>query len=374
MSYEEPDFDLLCLSHLRWDFVFQRPQQLLTRCARSRRVFYVEEPELHSGMNALDERVRENGVRVLVPQLSDDLRGAATGRVTESLLSGYFAERSLKQPVLWYYTPQALEFSASWSASVIVYDCMDELSAFAFAPSELKTREAELMKRADLVFTGGHSLYAAKSKQHPRVFAFPSSVDVPHFNQARQPGLSDPTDQAFLSHPRAGWFGVIDERMDLELLRKTAELCPDWQFVMIGPVVKIDPDTLPRSSNIHYLGSKPYANLPDYLAHWDVAIMPFAKNNSTEYISPTKTPEYLAGGCPVVSTSIRDVVVPYADLGLARIADQAETFAAALRQCVSEGREGLLRRADAYLAELSWDKTWSEMESLVESVLAASLV
>jgi UDP-galactopyranose mutase len=250
----------------------------------------------------------------------------------------------------------------------VVFDCMDELSAFAFAPAELREAECALLNRADLVFTGGWSLYEAKRARHPRVSLFPSSVDVPHFARARQP-INEPDDQQLIRHPRVGYVGVIDERMDLALIDGVARARPDWQLVMIGPVVKIDPESLPRLPNIHYLGQRPYDELPAYLAGWDVALMPFARNDATRFISPTKTPEYLAAGRPVVATSIRDVVTPYGELGLVHIADDVDTFVQAIETARRSPLADHLQRADAYLAGRSWDRTWDQMRALLDGVI-----
>jgi UDP-galactopyranose mutase len=290
-----------------------------------------------------------------------------------SLLEGLLSERRIDvdQAVLWYYTPMALPFSRHLSPRATVYDCMDELSAFKGAPPELREREDELFSRADLVFTGGQTLYEAKRDRHPAVYAFPSSIDHEHFAQARTT-IREPQDQVAIPHPRLGFFGVIDERLDIELLDAVAHARPDWQIVMIGPVVKIDPAALPRRDNIHYLGGKAYADLPAYLAGWDVALLPFARNESTRFISPTKTPEYLAAGKPVVSTSIRDVVRPYGDMKLVGIADTAEEFVKAVEFALDErGRSAeWLARVDEFLGQTSWDKTWGQMSRLIEEVAA----
>jgi UDP-galactopyranose mutase len=250
-----------------------------------------------------------------------------------------------------------------------VYDCMDELSAFKGAPRALKEYEAELFARADLVYTGGQSLYEAKRDQHKNVYAFPSSIDAAHFAQARCV-TEEPSDQAGIPHPRLGFFGVIDERMDIELLDKIAAERPDWHLVMVGPVVKIDPADLPRRDNIHYLGGKSYQELPKYLAGWDVALLPFALNESTRFISPTKTPEYLTAGCPVVSTSIRDVVRPYGEQGLVHIADTPTEFIAGIEAAMKEDASARMREVDSFLAQTSWDQTWGRMNELIEDVAA----
>jgi UDP-galactopyranose mutase len=248
---------------------------------------------------------------------------------------------------------------------------MDELSAFSGAPRELIRREAELLGRADLVFTGGQSLYEAKRERHRRVHAFPSSVDVPHFQTARR-GKVDPPDQANVPSPRLGFFGVLDERMDLALLDAIASARTEWQIVILGPCVKIDPATLPRRANIHYLGMKTYEDLPAYLSGWDVALLPFAKNDSTKFISPTKTPEYLAAGRPVVSTSVRDVVRPYGEQQLVHIADRPEDFIGAIERALAGPPEGWQERVDRFLSDMSWDRTWSEMSSLIDAVSGIS--
>ncbi len=366
--------DLVCFSHLRWEFVFQRPQHLLSRCARERRVFYFEEPTFgfDDGPARLVVETRHNGVRVVVARLPASLEHdpAEADRVQRELLDEFLAERDVMTYACWYYTPMMLGFTDHLTPRATIYDCMDELAGFVGAPARLRESEAELFRRADLVFTGGHSLYEAKRERHPRVYSFPSSVDVAHFARARQ-AQPDPADQAGIPHPRLGFYGVIDERLDVELVRGVAELRPDWQIVLVGPVVKIDPAILPRLPNVHYLGGKSYDELPAYLAGWDVALLPFACNEATRFLSPTKTPEYLAAGRPVVSTPIRDVVRPYGDRGLARIAATAPEFVAAVEQALVEDGAARLAKADPFLAEMSWDRTWQQMWRHVESVLAA---
>ena len=273
--------------------------------------------------------------------------------------------------IAWYYTPMALGFSAHLSPAVTVYDCMDELSAFLDPPAGLAELEAQLFARADVVFTGGRSLFEAKRRRHPEVFLFPSSIDAAHFGQARE-GRPDPADQAEIPRPRIGFFGVIDERMDRDLVLRAARACPEIQFVMLGPVVKIDPAALPRADNLHWLGGKKYAELPSYLANWDAGWMPFALNASTRFISPTKTPEFLAAGLRLVSTAIADVVRDYGAQDLVTILRPEDDLAASLRASLETPPAGWLRRVDARLAGQSWDRTWSEMAQLVERHLGAA--
>ena len=361
--------DIVTLTHLRWDFVFQRPQHLLTRCARLHRVFVIEEPVIDDGPTRFEVSVRQHGVRVVVPRFSACPPAEAVAIQTR-LLRDFLRQHRIRDYVLWYYTPMAIEFTRSLTPRAVVYDCMDELAAFAGAPPAMRQREEELLTRADVVFTGGQTLYESKRHSHPNVHAFPSSVDLEHFSRGRV-SQADRDDQAHIPHPRLGFFGVVDERMDLELLRRVSELRPDWQLVIVGPVVKIDPSVLPVAANIHYLGPKSYDELPSYIAGWDVALLPFARNEATRYISPTKTPEYLAAGKPVVSTSIRDVVRPYGVQGLARIADDPDDFVAAVEAALAEDPGERLRQADAFLTQTSWEGTWTRMYRLISAAMTA---
>lgn len=355
---------LLCFSHLRWDFVFQRPQHLMTRAAATYTVVFFEEPVFESvGVPRLLRKSVAPTIEVVTPLLPTGQSGLSIDKALATLLDELVTELDHDQLVTWYYTPMALKFTAGLQEDLCVYDCMDELSAFKNAPTELGGLERQLFRKADVVFTGGMSLYQAKRGQHPSVHAFPSSIDTVHFHQARRP-QADPPDQRAIAHPRVGFFGVIDERFDIGLLARTASAMPDVQFVTIGPVVKIDPATLPTGPNIHWLGAKRYAELPGYMAGWDAGWMPFALNEATRFISPTKTPELLAGGLPVVSTAIVDVVQTYGRRGLVQIADD-HSMPSVLRAALRRGRDGLVA-ADAFLALSSWDSTWLGMRELMK--------
>ncbi len=360
--------DVLCFSHLRWNFVYQRPQHLMERFARNRRVFFVEEALADGDGEPRLQIDRQSSVTVVVPRLPQGMSPDAAASAQRRLVDALIARESIDDYVAWYYTPMALAFTDHLAPRSIVYDCMDELSAFKGAPAVLREREADLLKRAALVLTGGQSLFEAKRDQHPNIHPFPSSVDAAHFAQARSIDV-EPADQAPIPRPRIGFFGVIDERMDLDLLDGVAALRPEWHLVILGPVVKIDPATLPTRANIHYLGSKAYADLPRYIAGWDVAMLPFARNDATRFISPTKTPEYMAAGKPVVSTSIRDVVRPYGEQQLVRIADDPRTFVDACAAAMAEDADARTARADAFLRHTSWDGTWSRICRLVDEAV-----
>ena len=359
---------LLCFSHLRWHFVTQRPQHRLTRAARWADVRFVEEPVFGGAADHLDIHHRD-GVRIAVPCLVGGRPAGAVTAALSDLVADLLADDRAPR-VFWYYTPAALAFTRDLPRALTIYDNMDELSAFRGASPDLLRLEQELIDTADLVFTGGWSLYEAKRSRHRSVHCLPSSVDVAHFSRARGGDLPDPADQAGLTHPRLGFFGVVDERMDLDFLAALAALRPHWQFVMLGPVVKIDPSDLPRPGNVHWLGMKRYDELPAYLAHWDLALMPFALNESTRFISPTKTPEFLAGGLPVVSTPVADVVRAYggadALVAIAATPAEAATLADTL---LGAPRDTWLVRVDKRLAEGSWDRTWRTMRDLIDEAL-----
>jgi UDP-galactopyranose mutase len=359
---------------LRWNFVFQRPQHLMSRFAREMDVIFWEEPVEIAPNETAHLQVREaaeaSNVRIVVPHLPqgipEDAREAALGR----LLDAHIA--SLQGPLItWYYTPMMLPFSRHVEADLTVFDAMDELSKFKFAPVKLLDLEQELIDKADIVFTGGSSLYEAKKDRHERVHCFPSSVDRCHFIKARARQF-EPGDQEDLNRPRLGFYGVIDERFDTELLDAVAAMRPHWSFVMVGPVVKISEEDLPKRPNIHYLGGKTYDQLPAYLSGWDVALMPFAMNESTQFISPTKTPEYLAGGRPVVSTPIKDVVRHYGHLEGVKIAATPDEFVAACEEALElahHPESGWLAEADLMLSASSWDTTQARMAGLIADLL-----
>ncbi len=367
------DIDLICFSHLRWDFVYQRPQHLLSRFANFTRVFYLEEPIFHDGPDKLIISKSADNIYVAVPYLQHGKSHEEIVQKQAELIADLVQEMEINKYFTWYYTPMALPYSLHLKPQMIVYDCMDELSAFKFAPVELKQNEKELMQIADVVFTGGYSIYEAKKNQHPNIFPFPSSIDKDHFARGRIIN-SDPDDQKHIPHPRFGFYGVIDERFDIDMIAGAAIAKPDWQFVLIGPVVKIDPDTLPRFKNIHYLGPKSYEQLPEYLAGWDVAIIPFAINESTKYISPTKTPEYLAAGKPVISTPIKDVVSPYGDNKLVHIASNAKQFIKSGETILNKKNSKVwLTKVDSFLAGNSWDRTWSQMAKHIETTIGTEI-
>lgn len=362
---------LICFSHLRWDFVFQRPQHLLTRAARQFEVLFFEEPIFEDTVRAhLSVRETPEGVTVVTPRLPSGLCPSECVVTQRRLLNMLLAGRMQNHIMAWYYTPMAMEFTVHLDFDCVVYDCMDELTGFKNAHASLGVLETELFALADVVFTGGRALFEAKKHKHRNIHAFPSSIDRAHFGKARAvSGMVDPEDQKSIPHPRIGYFGVIDERTDLKLLAEVAARRPNHQFVVLGPVVKIDPASLPQLPNIHWLGQKDYRDLPLYMAHWDAGFMPFAINEATRFISPTKTPEFLAAGIPVVSTPVEDVVRSWGKPGLVNIAANAQQMCAEIDRALVVDRSLWLKRVDLALSAMSWDQTFAAMLVLINRQL-----
>lgn len=368
---------LVVFSHLRWGFVYQRPQHLLSRLARHHPVLYVEEPVPGEGEPWLDEYPQADGVQVLVPRTAVPDGGYADAQlpIIGSLVTRLLRERAIDDYLAWFYTPMAVPLLAALQPCGVVYDCMDELAAFRHAPAQLRERESALLAAADLVLTGGPGLYERRRHRHPNIHLMPSSVDAAHYAPAALDPHSDAARAAGAVHegigrPRLGYFGVIDERFDAGLLARCAQARPDWQFVMVGPIVKIDPAALPQAPNIHWVGLQPYAHLPYLVAGWDVCLMPFALNDATRFISPTKTLEYMAGEKPVVSTPVPDVISLYGHV--VRIADSAPAFIAACEQALAE--DGPHRRHR--IAEMrmtvrcsSWDRSAERVRELLEALV-----
>lgn len=370
--------DLICISHLRWDFVWQRPQHLLSRLARYYRVFFVEEPVTNTGISEprLEVFQGRNEHPVTVIRLQQPAKehhwighnDPQTQATYERLLSEYFDGLGSTNRIVWLYTPMAAPFVDALEPSLLIYDVMDELSAFKGAPAALREQDRAMLRQADITFTGGVSLYRARLPYANNIHLFPSGVEIAHFAQAAAGTLSRPADIANIAHPILGYFGVVDERMDLPLLARLAETHPEWNIVMLGPVIKIDPVELPQAANLHFLGMKNYQELPAYLTYFDVALVPFAMNEATRYLSPTKTLEYLAANKPVVSTPIADIVELYGEY--VRIGDTPDEFVAQVEAALSESkaeRSEREQRVQKLLELHTWDYIAGEMQKLIEA-------
>jgi UDP-galactopyranose mutase len=357
---------VVTFSHLRWNSVVQRPHHIMTRLAEHREVLFVEEPVMNAAIAGLEvTRVAPN-IRVIQPQLP--VGGPGFGprqqRILEPHLRRFLAREGWDQVAAWLYTPMAVSLARSLNPRAIVYDCIDELSQFPDAPPELAELERDLFGCADAVFTGGPSLYRAKRSLHPYVHCFPSSVDVDHFASANS--IPDSREQERLLRPRLGYFGVIDERMDLDIIRHLARVRPKWQIVFVGPVAKVERSSLPWGANLRYMGQQPYDDLPSYLAGWDACLMPFLVNDATRMISPTKVLEYMAADRPIVSTSIPDVAGPYGEI--VHLGDGPDGFLEACERALHEPereRAARRRRAEDVLEQTSWDETVNRMDSIL---------
>jgi glycosyltransferase involved in cell wall biosynthesis len=358
---ERPTLIVLC--HLRWGFVFQRPQHLLTRLARHVDVVFVEEPVFAEGAPRLESSRPAEGLEVLTPRTPQRAPGFSDEQLptVEALLQGFMKERGIRAPLVWLYTPMALSLVDALAPRALIYDCMDDLASFKFAPPALISRERVLLERADVVFAGGPSLHEARRGARPDAICLPSAVDIDHFSPAHlragcEQAVAAQALHAGLHAPRLGFYGVIDERLDLDLVAGIADARPDWHVVMVGPVVKIDPATLPRRPNIRWIGMQAYETLPYLLAQWDVAILPFALNEATRFISPTKTLEYLAARVPVVSSAIRDVVSLYGEVvSVASGADEFVTAAMALLEMERDDRARRDAMCERILLRSTWD-------------------
>ncbi|MCW5850258.1 MAG: glycosyltransferase [Anaerolineae bacterium] len=377
---------IVCLAHLAWDFVWQRPQHILSRLARHYPVLYINEPHIAqqtTGDPYLKVVADQDGVTAYQPVFPDrrDVleawREVYVGVVQGELERRGWIEKlgdrwTARRPIiLWFYTPMPAYFLDHIPAAVIVYDVMDELKNFKHAPRNLAEREAQVLARADVVFTGGRSMYLARQSQHPNIHQFTSGVDPAHFAQALRPDLPEAAEIASLPHPRLGYYGVIDERLDLALLREVADARPDWSLVMVGPLAKIRAEDRPARPNIHYLGQQPYERLPQFLKGFDVCLMPFAMNEATRFISPTKTLEYMAAHKPIVSTPVPDVVANWGEV--VYIAADPPAFIAQVERALIEtpaDRADRQGREEGILARSTWEHITGEMRRLIEAALA----
>ncbi len=370
-------FDLVVASHLRWSFVWQRPQQLLSRLARERRILFVEEP-VYTDSTVAEVPVLEhvaNNITVLAPRVPrPDREGASIwadrDRITRQVRSALdlleFDTRAL-----WFYTPLPEFLLHAVDPELVIYDVMDELSMFKFAPPELKEQEARLLRRSDVVFTGGASLYESKKPYNKSTHLFASGVDAKHYFKACDQSTPVPDFVKHLNGPIATYIGVIDERLDYDIIAAMAARRPDVQFLMCGPIVKVDPNELPKAPNLHYPGQQSYEDLPSILKGSDICLMPFARNDATKFISPTKTLEYMATHRPIVSTPIRDVERFFSDI--VYLANDADEFVKQIDVALNEHpheRARRRQREEKILAEHAWDAIAANMNQLMEDTYA----
>lgn len=382
LPHDTTAFPIIAHCHLRWDFVWQRPQQILSRFAARHPVLFVEDPQFdeHGYRASLALADVAPGVVRAVPHIPWAQVWGETGVSINAIVRGLLRvalgkdgplDGRFERPVHWFYTPMpAPKMLGAFGARAVVYDCMDELSQFRHAPADIAEREQVLLAAADIVFTGGFALYAAKSRRHHDVHAFGCGVDVDHFARARDPRTAVPADVAFLPRPVLGYYGVIDERLDYALLAALADAHPDWSIVMVGPVAKVEDNELPRRANIHWLGQRGYDELPAYARAFDVCLMPFARNAATEFINPTKTLEYMAAGRPIVSTAIADVVRQFSTL--VDVAATPDAFLRLARRAAEAPDAARIAAGIERARAQSWDAVVAMMRQLIIERMAGS--
>ncbi|WP_024891064.1 glycosyltransferase [Luteimonas huabeiensis] len=375
---DESAFPIVVHCHLRWDFVWQRPQQILSRLARHHRVLFIEDPLAGDGERAqLDLSEPVPGVVRLVPRLprsAGERDVDAQWRLLRPLIEAALAEHPLlkdrfRAPVQWFYSPMpAPALLGAFGACGTVYDCMDELANFRFAAADLPERERQLLARADVVFTGGHELFRSKSRHHPTVYFHGCGVDVAHFAKAQAEATRVPEALAALPGPVFGYVGVIDERLDYALIESLARAFPRASVAMVGPLAKVEREDLPDLPNIHWFGQQPYERLPALIKGFDVCLMPFALNEATRYINPTKTLEYMAAGKPVVSTAVADVVRNFS--AFVAVARSPAEFLDAVAQAARAPHAERLQAARAHAQGATWDATVDTMRrELLDAVV-----
>ena len=370
-------YPILVHSHLRWDWVWQRPQQFLSRFAKRHPILFVEEAmpvaDLDKPRAMLRDVASVPNLTVLrtefPPSVLADREAvdAEQKRLVLATLAGPLSA-TFERPVQWFYDPMAaIAFAGQMNECAIVYDCMDQLSQFRGAPPELIRRERELLSLADVVFAGGPKIWKAKREHNANCHSYGCGVDVRHFGKARAEETEIPADLASLPGPRLGYFGVVDERMDYELVSALALAHPEWSVIIIGPACKVDPAGFPQHPNLHFLGARGYDQLPAYVKGLDVCLMPFAMNEATEFINPTKALEYMATARPIVSSAVEDVVLQFSDV--VSIAGSHTEFIAMCEQAIREPDPAQIARGVQLAKRNSWEAIVARMEGHIADVL-----
>ena len=359
--------------------MWQRPQQFLSRLSARHRVLFVEGPVPSDKVKNATVNLREvsDYPNIVVVQMQMPATRWQDGawvdkerrRLVQSVLAGPLGS-NFEDPVQWFYDPMAVTaFAGHLDERALVYDCMDQLSQFKGAPPELVRRERELLAVADVVFAGGPKMWVDKREHNANCFSYGCGVDVNHFGRARQETTEIPADVRNFSGPVLGYFGVVDERIDYDLLAGLADHDPEWNVVIVGPTTKVDPAMFPKRPNLHWLGGRDYSQLPAYAKRFDVCLMPFAINEATEFINPTKALEYMATATPIVSTAIEDVVLQFSEV--VRVAATHKNFIADCAREASRPTKARIQRGLAMARRNTWDSIVTQLEQHVEEVIGA---
>ncbi|HSU55816.1 MAG TPA: glycosyltransferase [Candidatus Dormibacteraeota bacterium] len=370
------DYPIIVHSHLCWDWVWQRPQQFVSRLSKRHKILFVEtvapDPALVVPAARFRQVEKYPNTTILTVQFPAWRWGdgayvdSERRRIVQQFVAGPGSE--FENPVQWFYDPMAVPaFAGQMGERLTVYDCMDELSRFRCAPPEMSVREAKLLALADVVFTGGRKLWESKRRHHENCHFYGCGVDVAHFGKALKPETPIATQLESLSKPVLGYFGVVDERLDYDLIARLADANPEWSVAIVGPVLKVEEASLPRRANLHWLGGQPYADLPSFCKGFNICLMPFALNEATEFINPTKALEYMATGRPIISSAVPDVVANFGEV--VHVADDVEEFISLCRKATARPDAERTRRGLAKARENTWERIVSELEGHVEEAL-----
>ncbi|MBI2513558.1 MAG: glycosyltransferase [Opitutae bacterium] len=366
---------IVAFCHLPWDGVWQRPQQLLSRLAARHPVLFVEcycadveQATLRS--HGAPGHPNVTVLQMLLPQArwaDGDFIDAERRRLLQTFRRGDLGK--FNDPVLWFNDPMAvIAFAGHCGERAIVYDCMDELAQFAGAPPQLRDRERELLLKADVVFCGGRKMRDKRKPYNAHCYFYGTGVDSEHFGQARSESLAVDPAVAALPGKVLGYFGVIDERIDYELLARLADALSRCSIALVGPTAKVDAAALPQRKNLHWLGRRDYADLPAITKGFSVCLMPFARNAATEFINPTKALEYMATGRPIVATAIDEVRTNFGNV--CRIARSVGEFIAFCSDELERPSRLRVRRGLQLAAQNTWEAITAEMDALLVAACA----
>ena len=367
---------IIAICHLSWDWVWQRPQQFLSRLSETHPVLFVETHCTSTPVSFTRTRAARHYHQVTILEIHLPAQHWSDGeyidkerrRVLKDRLTGEFNGR-FDDAILWFNDPMAVTaYAGQLGEHMIVYDCMDELSQFHGAAPELIERERELTRIADVVFCGGRKMRDKRLSLNPNTHFYGTGVDCDHFGSSLSDQLSVSPEIAELPGKVLGYFGVVDERLDYDLITALADACADWSIAMVGPVAKINPTSLPRRPNLHWLGARPYEQLPAITKGFDVCLMPFAINAATEYINPTKALEYMAAGRPVVATAINEVKSNFS--GVSRIARNHDDFIKLCRREARSPSRSRIQRGLKLAADNTWEAITAKMQGHINEALS----
>ncbi len=362
-------YPIVCFSDISWNVKFQRPHQLFSQAKRINIIIFIEKPLLQrSGKpNHFISRVSDN-ILILTPVITDEDPESTIHETVEQLLTEKLKSHNTTEYICWYYSPKAINYSQKLTPKLIIFDCMDECCGYEGADTEVNESEKKLLEVTDLVFTGGRSLCNAKKLLHKNVHLFPDSIDYERFN-----GNTKQAKKNIIKKPAAkiGYFGVIDERLDLNLLDKIAANKPKWKFEIAGPIVENMHGKLPERKNITFTGDIRDEEIPSIIGEWDAAILPYSKNNSTENTAPSRLLVYFAANKNIVSTSINDIVHYFGENGMVRIADEPDDFVKALEAAIKYKPEAeWQKKVDSIIRKTTWEKTWNGMSKKINKLLS----